>query len=154
MGLFGALFGKKKQGEKKEEKTDSDVQEVKVETKWLASEVTADQEQIDRIAQAIIEEDPFKQEYGKQLPDSKRTYKYTEVTTVNVDVRSEKGYVLFIEGQKLGQLTEEQVKEIAPYFGISLLTAYVYVIGGPYKEEGSQDEKEEPYDLEIYIQFT
>lgn len=169
MGLLDFLFGKKedqKQTRSIEEKEASnEPQKIKYETRWLAQDITKDRTVIEAIAQKMIEEDPFKTEYeGKEsIMDFKRVgdkvNKYNEVTTVNIDVRSDNGsHKLIIEGIELGEIPEDKFQEVQPYYKKDDLTAYAYVTGGPYKqynkEKDQVEESNVPYGLDIYLQFT
>lgn len=160
MGLFDVLFGNKDekdtQSRENEFKESDQDRIVKYATSFSSEEMSTDKETVAEIAQKIIAEDPFQKEYGGKTkeeitPLSGRVYKYQEVTTVNADIRE--GKDLYIEGKKLGPLSEERVKEIEPYKK-DILMAYVYVTKGPYLEYSKESEQMEenvtPYELDIY----
>ncbi len=167
MGLFDFFKSKTNESEPKEtQKTQSnEVQTVKHELHLTDKDLHADEETVDRIVEKMIEEDPFKNFYsGKTKEDftplSKQVYKYETVTTVNVDlITRDKGKVLVkIENITLGFLPEETARTVQSYQDKYLLTAFVYVTGGPYMmydtkaEEAIEDDI--PFGLDIYIQFN
>jgi uncharacterized protein with von Willebrand factor type A (vWA) domain len=166
MGIFDFLFGKKEELQEKKTESQSDDQqrEVKYETKITSQQITKDQDKVRDIALKIIEEDPFKKEYdGKTdedfTPFTNRIYQYQAITTVNVDVRRDyQKWLISIEGEVLGSLPETQRLEIEPHLEKDMLTAYVYVTGGPYKEYDKEIDGvrtgEVPFGLDIYLQFT
>lgn len=167
MGLFDFLKGNKKTDNQPKEKSaeDNQSQPIKYETKITAREVTADKATVENIVEKIIEEDPFKNFYDGKTdsdfsPFTDRLYKYQSVTTVNVDLVSEESNQLkiYIEGILLGTLPDDKVREINRYRGKDLLTAFVYVTGGPFKEYDKKSEAVKegsaPYGLDIYIQFS
>lgn len=168
MGLFDFLKGKEKIETKKQISTDSHKTEERVihyETKLTARELKADQQTIDQIVEKMVEEDPFKRYYnGKTLEDmtplASRLYKYADITTVNVDLDSkEKGRVMVVvEGTPLGYIPEQTAQTIQDRQEKHLLTAYVFVTGGPYMEYSKEQDKAiedfSPLGLDIFIEFT
>lgn len=167
MGLFDFFKGKDKNEPKKqpEETAESGPATIQYETKLTAHELKADQETIDQVVQTMVEEDPFKQYYkGRTLEDmtplSSRTYKFETITTVNVDFNSkEKNRILVVvEGTPIGFIPEEKVQAIQEHQKKYLLTAFVYVTGGPYiefnKEQDAAVEGQSPLGLDIFVQFT
>lgn len=130
-----------------------------------ASELTSNQETIDTITRTIIKKDKTHRYYiGKQddsIRDTMRAiYKYESLCThsVNIVPTSEGDFDLYIEGIRLGQIPEEFTLDIRHYLQTTILMAFAYVKGGPYKyfdqETQSVREKDEPFDLSIYIQFS
>lgn len=166
MGLFD--FFKNKDRETTQNKTpethESEERVVQFETKLTAHELKADQQTIDQVVDKMVEEDPFKRYYkGKTLEDmtplTNRLYKYADITTVNVDLNSkEKGRVLVVvEGTPLGFIPEQKAETIQDYQKKHLLTAYVFVTGGPYMEYSKEEKAVEgvsPLGLDIYVEFT
>lgn len=168
MGLFDFFKGKNKNETEQQASTDSHETEERVvhyETKLTAHELKADQQTIDQVVDKMVEEDPFKRYYnGKTLEDmtplASRLYKYADITTVNVDLDSkEKGRVLVVvEGTPLGYIPEQKAETIQGFQKKHLLTAYVFVTGGPYmeysKEEDKAVEDSSPLGLDIFVEFT
>lgn len=167
MGLFDFFKGKQKEESRTEpvNTEESDQVAVQYETKLTAHELKADNASIQQVVEKMIEEDPFKNYYnGKTLEDmtplAKRIYKYESITTVNVDFNSkEKDRILVaVEGTPIGFVPEEKAKTLQDYQSRYLLTAFVYVTGGPYieysKEQDKPVEEEAPVGLDIFVQFT
>lgn len=166
MGLFDFFKGKKKQAQPAASapKTEGPAS-IKYKTKFTARGMKADPETIKAIVDKMVEEDPFKNFYnGKTAEDftplTRVEYKLTDITTLNIDfVHKEKGRVIvYIEGIALGFLKEEEALTIQEYQEKHLLTAYVYVTGGPYlqydREKETAVEHDAPYGLDIFVQFT
>ncbi|MFO8070048.1 MAG: hypothetical protein R6U02_08785 [Alkalibacterium sp.] len=167
MGLFD-FFKSKKGDSVSRESTESkgtDEHAVKHELKITDKDVQADEEIVDRIVEQMVEEDPFKNFYSGKTKDdftplSNQVFKFENITTVNVDfVNKAKGKTLVkIEDITLGSLPEDLANTIQSYQDKYLLTAFVYVTGGPYmiydrkKDEVIEDEI--PFGLDIYVQFT
>ncbi|MCC5894195.1 MAG: hypothetical protein JJU16_01905 [Alkalibacterium sp.] len=167
MGLFDFFKGKQKEESHSDpvSTTDSDQIKIQYETKFTAHELKADDATIKKVVDKMVEEDPFKHYYnGKTLEDmtplTKRLYKYESITTVNVDFHTkEKDRILVVvEGTPIGFVPEEQAKTIQDYQSRFLLTAFVYVTGGPYIEYSQDENKpvegESPAGLDIFVQFT
>lgn len=167
MGLFDFFKSKKDTPDTSDQNNsqDNDQHIVRHEMQLTEKDLKADEETVDRIVEKMVEEDPFKNFYaGKTKEDmtplSKQVYKYENITTVNVDfVNKDKGKTLIkIEGISLGFLPEDTALSLQSYQEKYLLTAFVYVTGGPYmaydsnKEEVVEDEV--PFGLDIFIQFT
>ncbi|TVP91053.1 hypothetical protein [Alkalibacterium sp.] len=167
MGIFDFFKGKDKERPQNqtEETSNSEQASIQYETKLTAHELKAGQDTIDQVVQTMVEEDPFKQYYkGKSLEDmtplTSRLYKYEAITTVNVDFDSqEKNRILVVvEGTPLGYVPEEKANAIQEHQKKYLLTAFVYVTGGPYIEYNKEQEKavedSSPLGLDIFVQFT
>ena len=167
MGLFDFFKSKKNTPDTSEQNKsqDNDQHSVKHEIQFTEKDLKADEETVDRIVEKMVEEDPFKNFYGGKTktdmtPLSKQTYKYENITTVNVDfVNKDKGKTLVkIEEITLGFLPEETALTLQSYQEKYLLTGFVYVTGGPYmaydsnKEEVIEDDV--PFGLDIFVQFT
>lgn len=130
-----------------------------------ASELTSNQETIDKIVNGIIKKDRAHRYYiGKKDNNikevNKEIYKYESFCTHNVNIvpTSEGNFDLYIEGVHLGQIPERFNIDVRHYLQTTILMAFAYVKGGPYKyfdsETQSVQEKDEPFDLSIYIQFS
>ena len=167
MGLFDFFKSKKDTPNASAQKDvqDSDQHSVKHEMQITEKDLQADEETVDRIVETMVEEDPFKNFYSGKTKDdmtplSKQTYKYENITTVNVDfVNKDKGRTLVkIEGITLGFLPEDTALTLQSYQEKYLLTAFVYVTGGPYMAYDTTKEKvvedDVPFGLDIYLQFT
>lgn len=167
MGIFDFFKGKDKHETEKqpEEPAESGPAAIQYETKLTAHELKADQETIDQVVQKMVDEDPFKQYYkGRSLEDmtplSSRTYKFETITTVDVDFNSKEKnrFLVVVEGTDLGFVPVEKVKAIQEHQKQYLLTAFVYVTGGPYieynKEKEAAVEGYSPLGLDIFVQFT
>ena len=133
---------------------------VQFEASWRASDLTSDNVLIEKVVDKIVAEDPFQKFYqGMSDADfgigSKRVFEYTDITTMNVTIDGTK---LIVEGIVLGTIPEKQLAEIKPYQDKYLLTAYVYVTGGRYKEYDSEVqtvvEGSMAYNLDIFLQYT
>lgn len=167
MGLFDFFKGKEKESTQPEQirTEESDQQRIQYETKVTAHELQADETVIRQVVDQMVEDDPFKRYYnGKALEDmtplSKRIYKYGEITTVTIDfqLKEKNSILVVIEGTPIGYLPEEKAKIIQDYQSRFLLTAYVYVTGGPFIEYSKEEDKpvsgESRVGLDIFIQFT
>ncbi|SFB98793.1 hypothetical protein SAMN04488102_102108 [Alkalibacterium subtropicum] len=167
MGLFDFFKSKKDTPDTSAQNNlqDNDQHTLKHEMQITDKDLKADEETVDRIVEKMVEEDPFKNFYSDKTKDdmtplSKQTYKYENITTVNVDfVNKDKGKTLVkVEGITLGFLPEETALTLQSYQDKYLLTAFVYVTGGPYmaydtsKETVIEDEV--PFGLDIFVQFT
>lgn len=167
MGLFDFFKSKQADSTDKEPgKTEDTNQHVlKHEMQLTDKDLKADEEAVDRIVEKMVEEDPFKNFYSGMTkedftPLSRQTFKYADITTVNVDfINKDKGKTLVkVEGITLGFLPEETARTVQAHQEKYLLTAFVYVTGGPYmtydpdKEAVTEDEV--PFGLDLYIQFT
>lgn len=166
MGLFDFLTGKSK-GKQPVKVNDKNTQTetIKYETKLTARDITNDAEILKKIVEKMVEEDPFKNFYSDKSEvdfsvSSTRTYKYDSITTVNVNVVDEDKNELsiYIEGLLLGTIPQQLSHEIKQYQEKYMLTAYVYITGGPFKEYSKNTETVEdgaaPFGLDIFIQFT
>ena len=167
MKLFN-IFKSKPQtptSSRKSEKTqDIKCQKIQYETKIPAKKITSSQEVIEMIVSKMIKEDPFKNFYtGKKdayfTPMSKRVYKCDAITTVNVNlVPQNETFTVSVEGISIGTLPESMSGKLGEYYDKFMLTAYAYVVGGYYKEYDTTKEEVieafEPYDIDIYVQFT
>jgi hypothetical protein len=167
MGLFDFFKGKNKPTSSSEPVSNEETDQitVKYEAKVTAHELKADEATINAVVAKMVEEDPFKNYYsGKTLEDmtalSKRVYKYESITTVNVDfdVKEKDRILVVVEGTPIGFVPEEKAKAIQDYQTKHLLTAFVYVTGGPYLEYDREAEQavegESPLGLDIFAQFT
>lgn len=167
MGLFDFFKSKKDTPDTSAQNKleDNDQHTLKHEMQITHRDLKADEETVDRIVEKMVEEDPFKNFYsGKTKEDltplSKQTFKYENITTVNVDfVNKETGKTLVkIENIALGFLPEKTARTLQSHQDKYLLTAFVYVTGGPYmaydpnKEDVIEDEV--PFGLDIFVQFT
>lgn len=141
------------------EQRNNNVGRILFQTRWKSSALFADNSLIQQVAERIILEDPFCKPFGGLDDEAiartkRRIYEYEQVTTVNVAIKDGN---LMIEGLSLGNLPEEQWKEISPYYGKNDFTAFVYVTGGRYKVYSDDSETVEtaytPYDLDIFVQF-
>lgn len=130
-----------------------------------AQEISSDQDNIDAITNKIIKKDKTNRYYaGKKDSDIRQVngniYKYESFRTQNVNLvpTSEGEFDLYIENIKLGQLTESFSNDVRFYLQNTIFMAFAYVKGGPYKyfdeEKQCIMEDFEPFDLNIYIQFT
>ena len=130
-----------------------------------ASELTSDQETIDKIVETIIKKDKTHRYYtGKKDNNineaSHEIYKYESLSTHNVTIvpNDEGLFDLYVEGFRLGHVPERFTVDIRHYLQTTILMAFAYVKGGPYKyyDPDTQRviEKNEPFDLSIYIQFS
>ncbi|GEK88535.1 hypothetical protein SAMN04488100_1192 [Alkalibacterium putridalgicola] len=167
MGLFDFFKSKKDTADTSAQNKlqDNDQHTLKHEMQITEKDLKADEETVDRIVEKMVEEDPFKNFYsGKTKEDmtplSKQTYKYENITTVNVDfVNKDKGKTLVkVEGISLGFLPEDTALTLQSYQDKYLLTAFVYVTGGPYMAYDPNTETviedEGPFGLDIFVQFT
>lgn len=137
---------------------------IHYETELNAREITSDPKLIRQVVEKMVAEDPFKNYYSaataETFPRSPRLYEYGNITTMNVDVAPDthNNLQLSIEGTALGALPPEKAQEIEPYREKYVLTAYAFVTGGRYKEIAPDTheihEGTEPYDVNIFIQFT
>lgn len=172
MGLFD--FFKRKATEKPkstpENENDPSKSELSEDTiqheiKLNVREVTRDPQLIKEVAEKIIAEDPFVNSFERKPSvtlgnGAKRVYEYTNVTTMEVSFPSGagSGLQLMIEGILVGNVPEEKARDIQQYQSSNILTAYVYVNGGPYtdyfQESSTVEKGEAPYDLDVYVQFT
>ena len=164
MGLFDFL--KRKQPTTQLEKNvpssqSTELGETQFETRLRGASITNDAALIEEIVEKMVEEDPFQRFYqGMSDEDfglgSKRTFQYTDVTTMNVDVSSTGD--ITIEGIRLGKIPEHEFAKIKNYHEKYMLTAYVYVTGGRYKEYDSEQdivhEDSTPYNLDIFLQYN
>lgn len=146
-------------------KRSSDVLSIQSKHYLQASELTADQETIDKIVKVIIKKDRTHRYYiGKKDNNikevNKEIYKYESLCTHNVTITptSEGNFDLYLEGISLGQIPEKFNPDVRHYLQTTILMAFAYVKGGPYKyydtESQRVQEKNEPFDLSIYIQFS
>ncbi|MDK2780778.1 MAG: hypothetical protein PWP61_1075 [Trichococcus sp.] len=129
-------FFKKRPKEKAQQVPESSTRDsdgigrILFQTRWNGSALSADNSLIQKVAERIIQEDPFCKPFGG---------------------------LEIIEGQSLGKLPAEQWNEISPYYGKNDFTAFVYVTGGRYKSYSDASETVEtaytPYDLDIFVQF-
>ena len=167
MGLFDFFKRKNKPASSSEPVSNEETDQitVKYEAKLTAHELKADESTINTVVAKMVEEDPFKNYYnGRTLEDmtalSKRVYKYESITTVNVDfnVKEKDRILVVVEGSPIGFVPEEKAKAIQEYQSKHLLTAFVYVTGGPYLEYDRETEQavegESPLGLDIFAQFT
>jgi len=169
MGLFD-FFKKDKQDTPSADQSvqnDNEQQEetIKYKTKLTAREITTNPKTIQEIVDKMVTEDPFKNYYDGKTdahfgPSSNRAYEYEVITTMNVDLVAEgkNNLQIYIEGTLLGDIPQKKAREINQYREKDILTAYVFVTGGRYKEysEETNDVQEgtAPYGLDIFIQFT
>ncbi|WP_423188453.1 hypothetical protein ACO1PF_07520 [Alkalibacterium sp. f15] len=167
MGLFDIFKSKKSDSVSRDssKSENSDEHAVKHELQITDKDLQADEETVDKIVEQMVEEDPFKNFYSGKTKDdftplSKQAFKFETITTVNVDlVNKAKGKILVkIENITLGYLPEELAKTVQSYQDSYLLTAFVYVTGGPYmmydRKKEAVIEDEVPFGLNIYVQFT
>ncbi|OJF95962.1 hypothetical protein [Alkalibacterium sp. 20] len=167
MGLFDIFKSKKSDSVSRDssKSESSDEYAVKHELQITDKDLKADEETVDKIVEQMVEEDPFKNFYSGKTKDDftpllKQAFKYETITTVNVDfVNKAKGKTLVkIENITLGYLPEELAKTVQSYQDSYLLTAFVYVTGGPYmmydRKQDAVIEDEVPFGLNIYVQFT
>lgn len=167
MGLFDFFKSKDIGNTQREVKETQESEErvVQYETKLTAHELKADQQTIGEVVDKMVEEDPFKRYYnGKTLEDmtplTARLYKYSDITTVNVDFNhKENGTIqVLVESIPLGYIPEQKATAIQDYQKKYLLTAYVFVTGGPYMEYSKEEEKavddSSPLGLDIFVEFT
>ena len=141
------------------EQGNNGVGRILFQTRWKSSALLADNSLIQKVAERIIQEDPFCKPFGSLDDEAiartkRRIYEYEQVTTVNVAIKDGN---LMIEGMSLGKLPAEQWNEINPYYGKNDFTAFVYVTGGRYKAYSDDSKTVEtaytPYDLDIFVQF-
>ncbi|SFC57680.1 hypothetical protein SAMN04488102_11131 [Alkalibacterium subtropicum] len=146
-------------------KKSSDVLSIQSKHYLQASELTADQETINKIVKGMIKKDRTHRYYiGKKdisiKEGNKEIYKYESLCTHNVTLipTSEGNFDLYIEGVLLGQIPEKFNLDVKHYLQTTILMAFAYIKGGPYKyyDAASQRvrEEDEPFDLSIYIQFS
>lgn len=167
MGLFDFFKGKQKEESQSKPVNTEESDQIKIqyETMLTAHELKADDARLRQVVDKMVEEDPFKNYYnGKSLEDmtplTKRLYKYETITTVNVDfhIKEKDRILVVVENTPIGFLPEEKAKTIQDYQSRFLLTAFVYVTGGPYieydKETDSPVSGECPVGLDIFVQFT
>ena len=130
-----------------------------------AQDISPDQELIDKVVRRVIKKDGANRYYaGKQDNDIKQVnekiYKYESFRTQKVKLipLSEEEFDLFIENHNLGQLPKNYSQEVKHYLQTTIVMAFAYVKGGPYKyfDKDSQQivEEDEPFDLNIYLQFS
>lgn len=164
--IMGILdFFKKESKEKVQPVSDTSEQgnngvgRILFQTRWKGSALFAENSLIQKVAERIIQEDPFCKSFGSLDDEAiartkRRIYEYEQVTTVNVAIKDGN---LMIEGMSLGKLPAEQWNEINPYYGKNDFTAFVYVTGGRYKAYSDDSATVEiaytPYDLDIFVQF-
>ncbi|EXJ23029.1 hypothetical protein ADIAL_1491 [Alkalibacterium sp. AK22] len=169
MGLFDFLKGNKKEAGTPYSEADADpdnqAQAVQYETRLTAHELQADKERVQTIVEKMVDEDPFKHYYGglslkDVTPLTRRTFKYAEVTTMNVDFQPDgpHGVLVEVEGLPLGQLSGEKAEAIKAYTKKYVPTGFVYVSGGPYIEYSQEEEAgiegHTPLGLDIFVQFS
>ena len=130
-----------------------------------AQDISSDQELIDNIVKHVIKKDGANRYYaGKQDNDirevNEKIYKYESFRTQKVKLipLAEEEFDLYIENHNLGQLPENYSQEIKHYLQTTIVMAFAYIKGGPYKyfDKDSQQivEQDEPFDLSIYLQFS
>ncbi|GEK91931.1 hypothetical protein [Alkalibacterium kapii] len=167
MGLFDFFKNKKVKPDSSAKNTlqDNDQHTLKHEMQLNEKDFNTDKETIAHIVEKMIQEDPFKNYFSGMTKEdmnarSERYYKYSEITTVNVDFTKSKdqGLVIKIEGISLGILSPEKAQTLESHQDNYLLTAFVYVTGGPFMAYDSTKEvvveDEEPLGLDIFVQFT
>ncbi|GEK90579.1 hypothetical protein [Alkalibacterium kapii] len=133
---------------------------------FSASDMSAYQKTIDLIVKKIIKRDRSHRYYiGKKnenIEAAKRTiYKYESFCTSNIKVtpNTKNGFDLYVENIYLGQVPKELNPDMRHYLQTSMMTAFAYIKGGPYKYYNEEqhvviEEEKEPFDLSIYIQFS
>ncbi|WP_423189066.1 hypothetical protein ACO1PF_10805 [Alkalibacterium sp. f15] len=132
---------------------------------FQAQDISSNQETIDTIAKCIIKNDLANRYYaGKKDKDimevKEKIYEYESFRTQEVQLipTSDEDFDLYIEDTNLGQLPEAFSKEVQHYLQTTILTAFAYIKGGPSKHYDKDKEciveYDEPFDLDIYIQFS
>lgn len=172
MGLFDFFKNRKKEpkssaipADQISDENSSPAEDVVYKTRWMARKMGVSEKAIEQVVEQMVAEDPFQNFYGGKtdadiIVPGKKWYEYSEITTLNANLIEEgsSGLSLVVEGISLGRLPNEMADEIKPYLGKSMLTAYVFVLGGRYKEYVSETGKVEegfiPYDLEINLQYS
>lgn len=168
MGLFDFF-----RQNKKEKTTSEIVQPINIEetenspivfeTKLTANDFNATSNLIESIVSKMVNEDPFQNFYKGMVDDdfiigTKRVYRYEEITTMNVDIDTRTKPILSIEGIQLGIVPEHIFSEMKKYESKHVLTTFVFVTGGPYKEFSNETNQivsgETPYNLDVYIQYN
>ena len=130
-----------------------------------AEKITSDQEVIDRIANQIIEEDVAKRKYaGKSDQDLKtyhdKIYKYESFLTQDVKlVPNDVNHLdVYVNQILLGHLPDEYTVDVLHFLQSTIVMAFAYIKGGPYKTYDAATDsvvkKSEPFDLNLYIQFS
>lgn len=169
MGLFDFLKGNKKSTDSSERKEDAALGEqdptVQYETRLTAHELKADKDRIRMIVEKMVDEDPFKNYYGglspkDMTPLTRRTFKYAEITTMNVAFQPDgsDGLLVEVEGLPLGHLTGDKAEAVKTYSKQYVPTGFVYVTGGPCIEYSQEEEggveMHTPLGLDIFIHFS
>lgn len=147
--------------------TENDRAPVNIEYKMHlnATELTSNQHLIDSVAKKIIRQDYSKRQYaGKKekeiMQDKQRVYQYESYRTQHVHLVPNKANRLdvFVEKTYLGKLPQEYTSKTVEFLQSTVVMAFAYIKGGPYKyfDRETQSVKEgiEPFDLNIYIQFS
>ncbi|MER2064656.1 MAG: hypothetical protein ABS873_08375 [Alkalibacterium sp.] len=132
---------------------------------FQASELTSDQEMIDKIVKKIIRKDKSHRYYiGKQDDnirlEDQEIYKYESLCSYDINIVPTAGgnLDLYVEGIRLVQIPESSTSDIRHYLQTTIMLAFAYIKGGPYKycdlDTHEVREEVEPFDLSIYIQFS
>lgn len=130
-----------------------------------ASECTDNQQLIDSIVEKIIEHDYSKRQYaGREskdlLEDQQSIYQYESYRTQEVKlVPNDQNHLdIYVEDTLLGELPHEYTQEAFHYLQSTVVMAFAYVKGGPYKYFDKETDEvkngKEPFDLNLYIQFS
>lgn len=130
-----------------------------------ASECTKDQKLIDSVVERLIQEDYSKRQYAgreniNSVQHQQKVYQYESYRTQEVKLVPNKAnhLDLYVEETLLGELPQEYTQEALHYLQSTVVMAFAYVKGGPYKYFDTETEEvkkgEEPFDLNLYIQFS
>lgn len=130
-----------------------------------ASELTSNQQIINSVVKKLITHDSSKRQYAGRSDNElmrykKQIYQYESYQTQNVKLvpNHAKRLDVYVEDIYLGKLPQEYTKEAVRFLQSAIFMAFAFVKGGPYKyyDEKSEKVKEgsDPYDLNIYFQFS
>lgn len=130
-----------------------------------ASEIISSQEIIDQITANMIKQNQTKRKYaGKKEIEFKsydeKVYKYESYSTQNVKlIPSESDRLdVYIDSILIGKLPEKYTNDTIHYLQSTVIMAFAYIKGGPYKyydrETESVIKKVDPFDIGIYVQFS
>jgi hypothetical protein len=146
--------------------TEGDRAPVNIEYKMQlnASELTSNQELIDSIVKKLIQQDTSKRQYAGRsdkefFKHKQRVYQYESYRTQNVKlVPNANRFDIYVEGVYIGKLPKEYTKETKHFLQSTVVMAFAYVTGGPYKFYDKKayrvKQGKEPFDINIYIQFS
>lgn len=147
--------------------TESERSPINIEYKMLvcASELTSNQQTIDSVVKKLISQDSSKRQYAGRndtelLKYKKQIYQFESYQTQRVKLvpNHAKRLDVYVEDIYLGKLPQEYTKEAVRFLHSAIFMAFAFVKDGPYKfydeKSGKVKEGSDPYDLNIYFQFS